>query len=590
MPILHKPRPNPDTGLGMHDTNQAGNHHPAGADEHARRLRAAGVTWYKVLASGDNKLELAEALARHGIMPVVRLWSHRPVPNWTPDPAHLRRYVEAARRGGMPTCYIQTLNEPNLLDEIAAGYDPGAELAHLTARQWAHHAEMILGEGGIPCTPPPTPGGHYNHRLWTIEFGGELERLGKLDLVRQGAVGIHPRPHNNPPDAPRDTGNPPNDVTWNEHTWYIQHWTDRLGGDTPVFIALEHGYSPNDRQNAEYPPMNDLLWAEYNAELFRRMNPNHEQAIHPAIYGLCYWLQINEGGPWLHDGAFGTGRWIGDGPSDDDASWGRYLWAIQPNWDRNDQPDPGPSPDPDPAPEPVPTGTTSPEPEWDVPQWVMDQLHWQPVKDLQDGEQYIRIERVRFVPESASGGRHHIYAMEPHDPSWIMNVWWDGGPGAVPVPLDKPASEPAANFAMYGEGYSVSFANGGGLRSDSVGGLGIYGNHHVSFEIWATVATATVEPDPDPDPTPAPDPGALAGWMLGWTKANQIMSLNPSSSLEVAAAADGFYPVTNEGRITEGGVKYAIRGFEMPGTDPVRHRAYYAPESNYNDVGWFERE
>ena len=204
------------------------------------------------------------------------------------------------------------------------------------------------------------------------------------------------------------------------------------------------------------------------------------------------------------------------------------------------------------------------EPQWNMPPEIRALLTFTPAA-VDPGASYLRITQVNFLDEQASGGRHHLYAMEPHDPQWGMGVTWGGG--TTIVPHDKPMGEPAANYAMYGEGYTVRF-HYNNLPSDAISGFGIYGNHHVSFELWVEVATASGDPDPDPDPDPA-----LRDEMLQWT-----------------AAEHGFYPVSNEGRITVNGVRYAIRGFEKPQTLPVQHRAYYAPVTNYEDVRWFDRE
>lgn len=223
------------------------------------------------------------------------------------------------------------------------------------------------------------------------------------------------------------------------------------------------------------------------------------------------------------------------------------------------------------------------EPEWDMPPDIRNKLSFT-AATVEAGQPYLRITRVHFLDEDEAGGRHHLYAMEPHDPQWRMAVTHGGN--TIEVPHDKPVGEPAANYAMYGEGYAVHFSYGG-HPSDSISGFGIYGNRHVCFELWVEGATASGDPDPDPDPTPS---ATIRDEMLQWTADNQLMSLNPNSSLESKAAEHGFYPVSNEGRITVEGVRYAIRGFEKPQTFPVQHRAYYAPVTDYSDVKWFDRE
>jgi hypothetical protein len=98
-----------------------------------------------------------------------------------------------------------------------------------------------------------------------------------------------------------------------------------------------------------------------------------------------------------------------------------------------------------------------------------------------------KLTRVEYLSEETSGGTHHIYAMEPHSLTEYMEVCtgaecWD-------IPLDKPASEPAANFAMWANGvYSAKIK---GAFSDEIGNLKMrgpteeteYQAHHISYKL-----------------------------------------------------------------------------------------------------------
>lgn len=98
-----------------------------------------------------------------------------------------------------------------------------------------------------------------------------------------------------------------------------------------------------------------------------------------------------------------------------------------------------------------------------------------------------KLTRVEYLSEEHSGGTHHIYAMEPHSPTEQLEVCTPGE--CFFIPLDKPANEPAANFAMWAGGaYTARIA---GQISDEIGHLKMrgpteeteYQAHHISYKL-----------------------------------------------------------------------------------------------------------
>jgi hypothetical protein len=336
-PLSWYPRPKVDTGLGLHDSSNVGAN-PPDFEAHAKALRAAGISWYKILEAGNNKIERCRVYLEHDIMPIVRLYQHRPHPDYIVYPGQVAAYVAAGVR------YFEMGNEPNISpDEWKEGKWPDSanDLGRIVAEQWLKAADMVKREGGIPLVYAWTPGGTYDHagghRRFTIDFLSHLA----LGALEGAGVAIHPRPHNNPPDAaPTST----NTVTFREHEWYAQTYKELIGWIPPMF-ATEHGYSIGDSQNANFPRIDEHLWTEYNQELFERMNPNHPKAIPSHLFTLCYWLET-EGGDWPNDQL--SNGWYPDGLR----MWGQRLASMRVTWNRTIQAAPAPTPQPTPTPKP----------------------------------------------------------------------------------------------------------------------------------------------------------------------------------------------------------------------------------------------
>lgn len=335
-PLSYYPRPRNDSGLGLHDSSNVGAS-PSNIEAHAKALRAAGISYYKILEAGGNKVDRCRIYLEHDIVPIVRLYKHKPHPDYVVFPGEVARYVAVGVR------YFEMGNEPNIsADEWADGKWPAAaDMGRIIAEQWISASAMVKREGGIPLVYAMTPEGTYSHagghRRITIDFLQHLRLKGELDTLEGAGVAIHNRPHNNPPDTPRS---PTNTVTFNEYEWFAQTYQELVGWIPPMF-ATEHGYSIGDAQNTNFLRINQHLWTEYNQELFERMNPSHPKAIPPYLFALCYWLET-AGGTWANDQL--ADGWFPDGLR----LWGQRLASMRVNWNRTVTPAPQPTPTPTP--------------------------------------------------------------------------------------------------------------------------------------------------------------------------------------------------------------------------------------------------
>jgi hypothetical protein len=95
------------------------------------------------------------------------------------------------------------------------------------------------------------------------------------------------------------------------------------------------------------------------------------------------------------------------------------------------------------------------------------------------GQPYWHLKRAYWQDSDQSGGTHHIYALNPHDPTVTLVVRWDSH--ADRVPLEKPENEPAGNYPMFGALYSAGLEGRGTAISDSVSGMKLPQNQHVSY-------------------------------------------------------------------------------------------------------------
>ncbi len=173
MELKDYPRPPQDTGIGMHWS--PGNSGSVGAGELRQtwipQLQRMGVKWVKMLHPGG--LELAELLLEAGIMPVVRIYRHRP------NSKDLRKAVMGPEEIdwvkeylAIGVRYFEFNNEPELPSEWEGGVAPPDAIDYV-ARAAIVDMETILGLGGYPAVPATAVGTKWDLIGKIIEHGGD---------------------------------------------------------------------------------------------------------------------------------------------------------------------------------------------------------------------------------------------------------------------------------------------------------------------------------------------------------------------------------------------------------------------------------
>jgi hypothetical protein len=233
--------------------------------------------------------------------------------------------------------------------------------------------------------------------------------------------------------------------------------------------------------------------------------------------------------------------------------------------------EPGPvPPPPDPAPPPPPGDTIQ------LPSWCVVHRAVVPA-----GQQYWHLRRAYWQDSDTAGGKHHIYALEPHDPTCTMYVRWESTVDSVP--LDKPASEPAGNYAMFGAQYQAWVEGRGARLSDSVSGMKLPQNQHVAYYLeWELKMKA----DPLPPPT---IPEALKTLLLAEAERRLALPFNPTAAIQkviFAGDVDQFTPNSPEFWVTHEGKVYVGQRAE---NGRGRVRVYFCMSGDWSNVHYVER-
>lgn len=323
-------------GHGFHDTPLVSERHPNHIIDTLKDLR---VSIYKVLVDGPSRVEFVRSLKQNGIEPVIRYYAPKPHPNFVPDPAVVKSYVEAGAK------WFETGNEPNLYDEwsrIPSGIDEAVELV---VEQFCRHEKIVRDAGGRALFYALSPGGNYDHRQFYKRVWQYAEKSPAFrEALSRSGIALHPRPHNVPPDVVLHW-TPGQDymfgpmggvstVSYYEYQWIARGFAKVLG-KVPVLIFTEDGYSKG-RWDARFPYVDDTLWAKWNAEAVRMLNPHHPRAFAPNVLGKCYWCIKTKDTLWPDDGPFFNGDWPAPEPHPKERSWGAKLreMASQINWNR----------------------------------------------------------------------------------------------------------------------------------------------------------------------------------------------------------------------------------------------------------------
>lgn len=203
--------------------------------------------------------------------------------------------------------------------------------------------------------------------------------------------------------------------------------------------------------------------------------------------------------------------------------------------------------------------------------------------DVPAGTRYWRLVKVEYQNDQQSGGNHHIYSREPHDPNVKMEV--SNGQERWQVALDKPTNEAAGNFAMWAHNhYSARIA---GLPSDQIEGMHMPSNHHVNYVLWweeAVKAGGTPPTETGGEATTAP---ALDSALLAQGEAAQLIRFNPDAAIQKVIFREGFVPNSAEFSVTHEGKSYVAQRAERLSDGAVR--VFYVQAGDWGNVKWVER-
>ena len=275
------PRPNPDSGLGLHlgasiyDTR----HRDLAMLEADHRLwQQMGIRWLKVFASGDSQLVSVKRYCDLGYEVILRLYSAGGPEildrSWPVE--DMQPYVQAGVH------YIEAFNEPEA--ELRLGEWPTQETIDRLAAAYVRFADAAAHAGAIPCTPAFQGD---RTETWLRPFLRAVKAIGRQDALEGSAIAGHWRPANHPPTHP-----PPGFVIRSYEVW-AEIVQAEIGG-LPPFLGTEAGYEPGDDQDKTMPKITLGLHADYNVAQAQMEWP-------PYLFCQCWWLWQ---GPW------GGSSWI----------------------------------------------------------------------------------------------------------------------------------------------------------------------------------------------------------------------------------------------------------------------------------------
>jgi|GEM_PF-5965392 len=152
------PRPNQDTGIGIHWSADTGNGYDTNTAQNVIcPLKQMGISWIKVVANHTEEVNFARVMKQNDIEPIVRLYRPQPEPNTLPtqDLEAVDQYVAAG------VSYFESSNEPNLTGEWQGNALPECtQAATQTVQAWVQDALHIQERGGYPVFPALAPGGN----------------------------------------------------------------------------------------------------------------------------------------------------------------------------------------------------------------------------------------------------------------------------------------------------------------------------------------------------------------------------------------------------------------------------------------------
>ncbi len=322
------PKPQFDTGVGMHWSAGGNGLDQATAQKAICVLKNIGVSWIKVVANGANAIEFVKEMKQNDIEPIIRLYRAGPVPNFLAqsDLAAVAAYIQAG------ASYFESTNEPNLHIEWQGGSIPGCNgalhcdtsvcktAAEQTMQAWIQDAKNIQVVGGFPVFPALAPGGNCDDRQFlhdsfewlknntcTLADGTTDSCLELFDADKSNGhpavMGIHNYnlryDNNGSPSSPQfDSGN-------NGFLRFIDYnntITQYLGRSIPI-LATEDGTTTNADAPADKPATSDDWFKGVNIAMANYQMQNTT----PYFFNTSYWLSMpNPDGKWAVNAWFNT--------------------------------------------------------------------------------------------------------------------------------------------------------------------------------------------------------------------------------------------------------------------------------------------
>jgi hypothetical protein len=492
------PRPANDTGIGVHSDPNA-YFKPADPYGYADDLYAHKVRWFLHWYYDEGATDFIRIMRQKGIEVIGRPGPAKmPRPNI--DMAVIDAYIAAGVR------WFIIMNELNLHEEWEEDWHNFDKPIRKCADRFVQYADAIRDKGAWVLTPPPSLGGHVNHREWFNRFMYAMcniasERGQTLrQLLWHCGIGLHCRSVGNPLEADQSWY----DCSAKEWQWFRDRLLQALGETLEEFEA-----NPIPMMNTEafdepqwLPEIGGKydwgLWGSRNETQMRWFNPNNPGYRYPDyLLCNCFWvIHADRFSPWPQCSLISNyTHYVQRGDYTTD------LWRAMPGvitWTRTDEVEPQPEPKPEPEPEPEPGEiefvglseemidmlTLSPAPEEDKARWMIWKVEVQPTTN--------HMSAWAICPKAA--GRPTLF--------------WGGGEAAMNWKDPDPLSPPGARQG----GYEMPMHHAWGSfgvrmpgNSESLFGIGLYGDN---LQITHTAHHPTlvhfrlVEPEPEPEPQP----------------------------------------------------------------------------------------
>ena len=565
------PVPPNDNGIGFHADPDAYDKPP----DHvgfARNVKAHGGRWWLGWAFDENKQDFINAMRREGIEVILRLGpAHMPRPNI--DIVVLEAYLAAGVR------WFVFGNEYNLNEEWTVDWKTINKPVRKVADWFVRMADLVRerSDEAWCLTPPPSLGGHMNHREWFTRFMYALQNIAAErrqtmeQLLDRCGIGLHCRSVGNPLEAGPDWY----DCSAREWEWFAATVEAFVGKRLPM-ANTEAFDEPNwlPKLGSYY---NWDLWRDRNLAQMRWFDPDNDGYRYP-IEVICntFWVySAKKDSPWPQCGLVGNYiHYLQRG------DWTTLLWPMLPgeiNWKRRDDVTPPPPPAP---PAPIKLRVYDASGTKKDLQWARDKYGVKLEQYLGQGAGW-HVAQITERVNCAAGVDMHFYD-ENGSPLMGLPVHfhWPGGCD------DTKRTEVDGKVGWgYGKDSWVWDPAVGGPHwvdvvsdqpKDSLGGLGMKGNtnhNHLDF-VWKFGVLEGSEPQ-DPEEVIL----GLAEEML------QAIPVDESWAYPARAISEGFrYQVGGYAQVEVDGVMWGYQTFTND--DQSAYGVAYSPEDDYDQTVW----